>query len=129
MTDIVELSPREKIDAAIARLEQLKADAGTYSEWLGGDFQHVRFGVQPDATATMLGGLTVDVWDGSEQFGNGDWRDSSAVTLIRVLHAALLPQLSLLRSVQDGFRSFPGNVWAVERNNAVAIADAILSIG
>lgn len=44
---------------------------------------------------------------------------------VEVLHRTVGAQVALLRSVLTGYEQFPGDVWATERNNALALARAI----
>jgi len=111
------MTEREEIQTAYTRLSQLKEDSGAYRAILNSDFQSVKY---LDGDHAVLGTVSVDLWDGSEQFGVGDWRDSSAISLIVALHQSTDPLLSVLQTALDG--SWGGTrVWL----DALALARSI----
>lgn len=119
------MTPVERLQAAIDKLERLRDESGSFKQWNGGDFQDVTY--EDGHCVGAVGPVTISMWDGSEQNpDDGTWRDSSAVLLMQTLHRTIDAQLAILRDVLEAAN--------IERNwdtlvytlNALALADAIL---
>lgn len=108
-----------QIRAAISKLTAMR-DAAMTGPWAVAPAYG--YPASSEAPASVVQGPP---WNDEGDQPGYDLMEAADAALIVTLHSMIEPQLALLRSVAKGYEQFPGDVWATERNNALAIARAI----